>query len=156
MQCSYNNSNEYDSSLSNNEILTVFQAIDEIKKSFFGEEEDINYYSYLLSLAPNDRDKRIINSILEDEVRHDKILKRIYYDFTNQILPSNQYNKMNYQNRNYKFNLENALIGETNAVKKYRKILGAMPSGGIYTLVMSIMTDELIHADKLNLLISTN
>ena len=63
---------------------------------------------------------------------------------------------MNYQNRNYKFNLENALIGETNAVKKYRKILGAMPSGGIYTLVMSIMTDELIHADKLNLLISTN
>lgn len=39
-------------------------------------------------------------------------------------------------------------------VDKYKKILGTMPSGENYTLLMSIMTDELIHANKYNYLIN--
>ena len=53
----------------------------------------------------------------------------------------------------YKSNLEKALFGELDAVSKYRKILGTMPSGSSYTLLMSIMTDELRHASKYNFLI---
>ena len=53
----------------------------------------------------------------------------------------------------YKENLEKALFGELDAVVKYRKILGTMPSGNSYTLLMSIMTDELRHASKYNFLI---
>ena len=53
----------------------------------------------------------------------------------------------------YKENLEKALFGELDAVVKYRKILGTMPSGNSYTLVMSIMIDELRHASKYNFLI---
>lgn len=56
-------------------------------------------------------------------------------------------------NMNYKSNLEKALFGELDAVAKYRKILGTMPSGNSYTLLMSIMTDELRHASKYNFLI---
>lgn len=56
-------------------------------------------------------------------------------------------------NIDYKANLENALFGELDAVVKYRRILGAMPSGNSYTLLMSIMTDELRHANKYNFLI---
>lgn len=56
-------------------------------------------------------------------------------------------------NMNYKSNLEKALFGELEAVAKYRKILGTMPSGNNYTLLMSIMTDELRHAIKYNFLI---
>lgn len=56
-------------------------------------------------------------------------------------------------NMDYKTNLENALFGELNAVVKYRRILGTMPSGNSYTLLMSIMTDELRHASKYNFLI---
>ncbi len=35
-------------------------------------------------------------------------------------------------------------------LKKYRKIIGTMPSGKSYTLLMSIMTDEIRHANKYN------
>ena len=56
-------------------------------------------------------------------------------------------------NMNYKENLEKALFGELDAVSKYRKIMGIMPSGNSYTLLMSIMTDELRHANKYNFLI---
>ena len=56
-------------------------------------------------------------------------------------------------NMDYKSNLEKALFGELDAVAKYRKILGTMPSGSSYTLLMSIMTDELRHASKYNFLI---
>ena len=52
----------------------------------------------------------------------------------------------------YKANLEKALFGELDAVSKYRKIMGTMPSGNSYTLLMSIMTDELRHANKYNFL----
>ena len=54
---------------------------------------------------------------------------------------------------NYHENLEKALFGELDAVVRYRKILGTMPSGSSYTLLMSIMTDELRHASKYNFLI---
>ena len=50
-------------------------------------------------------------------------------------------------------NLEKALFGELDAVEKYRRILGTMPSGDSYTLIMSILTDELRHASKYNYLI---
>ena len=53
----------------------------------------------------------------------------------------------------YKENLEKALFGELDAIKKYRKIIGTMPSGKSYTLLMSIMTDEIRHANKYNFLI---
>ena len=53
----------------------------------------------------------------------------------------------------YKSNLEKALFGELDAVVKYRKIMATMPSGSSYTLLMSIMTDELRHATKYNFLI---
>lgn len=53
----------------------------------------------------------------------------------------------------YKTNLEKALFGELEAVKKYRKIMAQMPSGNSYTLLMSIMTDEIRHASKYNFLI---
>ena len=56
-------------------------------------------------------------------------------------------------NMDYKANLEKALFGELEAVKRYRKIMGTMPSGNPYTLLMSIMTDELRHASKYNFLI---
>ena len=57
-------------------------------------------------------------------------------------------------NMDYKSNLEKALFGELDAVVKYRKILGTMPNGNSYTLIMSIMTDELRHASKYNFLIN--
>jgi len=69
------------------------------------------------------------------------------------MLPESTLKNNGTQNMDYKSNLEKALFGELDAVSKYRKIMGVMPNGNSYTLLMSIMTDELCHANKYNYLI---
>ena len=69
------------------------------------------------------------------------------------ILPADNLTNSSNNQMSYKENLEKALFGELDAIKKYRKIMGTMPSGKSYTLLMSIMTDEIRHANKYNFLI---
>ena len=64
-------------------------------------------------------------------------------------------NTMLNSTNSYKNNLVKALFGETEAVAKYRRIMGAMNDNATYTLLMSIMTDEIRHAAKYNYLIAT-
>ena len=101
----------------------------------------------------NDKEKDIIRSIRDDERKHNQILRELYYDFTGQILPADNLTNSSNNQMSYKENLEKALFGELDAIKKYRKIMGTMPSGKSYTLLMSIMTDEIRHANKYNFLI---
>ena len=135
------------------EIITLNQAIDLIRKSVDDEKEDEMFYGILIEQAPTDKEKDIIRSIRDDERKHNQILRELYYEFTGQILPQDTLSNNEKNNIDYKSNLEKALFGELDAVAKYRKILGTMPSGNSYTLLMSIMTDELRHASKYNFLI---
>ncbi len=111
------------------------------------------FYDILIEQAPTDKEKDIIKSIRNDERKHNQILRELYYEFTGQILPQDTLSDNSKNNMDYKSNLEKALFGELDVVAKYRKILGTMPSGNSYTLIMSIMTDELRHASKYNFLI---
>lgn len=143
-----NESQQYDE-----EIITLNQAIGLIRKSIGDEKEDEMFYDILINQAPTEKEKDIIRSIRDDERKHNQILRRLYYEFTGQMLPADTLSNAQENNMDYKSNLEKALFGELDAVAKYRKILGTMPSGNSYTLVMSIMTDELRHANKYNFLI---
>ena len=111
------------------------------------------FYDILIKQAPTEKDKEIIRSIRDDERKHNQILRDLYYNFTGQMLPANTSTPNIDTSLSYKENLEKALFGELNAVVRYRRILGTMPSGKSYTLLMSIMTDELRHASKYNFLI---
>jgi len=135
------------------EIITLNQAIMLIRKSIGDEKEDEMFYETIIRQAPTDKEKNIIRSIRDDERRHNQILRKLYFEFTGQMLPPDQIMQEASNNNDYKANLEKALFGELEAVVKYRKILGTMPSGNPYTLIMSIMTDELRHASKYNFLI---
>lgn len=139
--------------LDSGEIITLNQAIALIKKSVGDEKEDEMFYNILIEQAPTEKEKDIIKSIRDDERKHNQILRKLYYEFTGQILPQDTLSSNSKDNRDYKSNLEKALFGELDAVAKYRKIMGTMPSGNSYTLLMSIMTDELRHASKYNFLI---
>lgn len=135
------------------EIIKLNQAIALIKQSVGDEKEDEMFYEILIEQVPTDKEKNIIKSIRDDERKHNQILRQLYYEFTGQILPQDTLSNNEKNNMDYKSNLEKALFGELDAVAKYRKILGTMPSGNSYTLLMSIMTDELRHASKYNFLI---
>lgn len=137
------------------ELITPYQAIELIRKSIGDERNDELFYDRLIEQAPTEKEKSIIQDIRDNEKKHNMILREIYYDFTGQMLQNNmnmmQENMQN--NLSYTENLEKALFGELEAVNKYRKILSAMPQGKCYTLIMSIMTDELRHSAKYNYLI---
>ena len=139
--------------MSNEEIITLNQAIGLIRQSVGAEKEDEVFYDILIKQAPTEKEKDIIRSIRDDERKHNQILRGLYYEFTGQMLPVDTLTVETNNNMDYKENLEKALFGELDAVSKYRKIMGTMPSGNSYTLLMSIMTDELRHASKYNFLI---
>ena len=135
------------------EIITLNQAIELIRQSVGDEKEDELFYDSLIKQAPTEKEKEIIRSIRDDERKHNQILRQLYYEFTGQVIPVDT-SVVNLNNeQNYKEQLEKALFGKLNAVVRYRRIMGTMPSGNSYTLLMSIMTDELRHANKYNFLI---
>lgn len=140
--------------LDSEELITLNQAIYLIKQSVGDEKEDEMFYNILIEQAPTNEEKEIIISIRDDERKHNQILRKLYYEFTGQLIPEDTLSNNSKINMDYKSNLKTALFGELNAVSKYRKILGTMPSGNSYTLLMSIMSDELRHASKYNFLIS--
>ena len=134
-------------------MITLNQAIELIRQSVGDEKEDELFYDSLIKQAPTEKEKEIIRSIRDDERKHNQILRQLYYEFTGQVIPVDT-SVVNLNNeQNYKEQLEKALFGELNAVVRYRRIMGTMPSGNSYTLLMSIMTDELRHANKYNFLI---
>jgi rubrerythrin len=153
--CNFKNNNEPVVNLYSEEIINLNQAIELIKQSVGDEREDELFYDTLINQAPTENEKEIIRSIRDDERKHNQILRDLYYSFTGQVIPQNAapINVTSDNQMSYKENLEKALFGELNAVKKYRRIMGTMPSGSSYTLLMSIMTDELRHACKYNFLI---
>lgn len=137
----------------NDEIITLNQAIELIRQSVAGEREDELFYDNLIKHAPTENEKEIIRSIRDDERKHNQILRELYYNFTGQMIPPNPSVPNIDTSLSYKEQLQKALFGELDAVVRYRRIMGTMPSGRSYTLLMSIMTDELRHANKYNFLI---
>ena len=147
----YQNTNQQN--IYNSEIISFNQAIDLIRQSVAGEREDEIFYDNLIEQAPTEKEKEIIRSIMNDERKHNKILRDLYYNFTGNIIPQDMSIPKKENDLSYQENLEKALFGELDAVVRYRRILGTMPSGDSYTLLMAIMTDELRHASKYNFLI---
>ena len=137
------------------EIITLEEAISLIEQSVGDEKEDEMFYSELLATAPNQKEKDIIASIRDDEKKHNSILRELYYKLTGNMLPHDMPMPEAMPNMSYSEQLEKALFGELEAVKKYRKIMAAMPDSEGYTLLMSIMTDEMRHANKYNFLIAS-
>jgi rubrerythrin len=139
--------------IENDEIITLNQAIELIRKSVGNEKEDELFYDNLIKQAPTEKEKEIIISIRDDERKHNQILRELYYNFTGQVIPVDTMIENVDSGLSYEEQLEKALFGELDAVVKYRRIMGTMPSGSSYTLIMSVMTDELRHANKYNFLI---
>ena len=135
------------------ELISFSQAVDMIRRSVGDERADVVFYDAFIKMARNDMDKDFITGIRDDERKHNRILRELYFNFTGQMIPVDTSNEACENNFTYNEGLEKALFGELEAVVKYRRIMGVMPSGNSYILVMSIMTDELRHSAMYNYLI---
>lgn len=140
----HNNLNESSKSLEKVMML--------VKDSIDAEKEDELYYDYLASIAPSPEQKHIIASIRDDETKHQKYLKEIYKFFTEQDIHPSSNIKIE-KTVSYIDGIKKSKLEELNAVKKYREIRAGILNPYYRDVLFEILTDELIHAHKLDYLL---
>ncbi len=132
------------------------EALDLIARSVGDELEDELFYDFLISHAPNSEQREIITSIRDDERKHNRLLRELYFDITGTRLPQDTLNDSTAFNISYMQGLEQALMGELAAVSRYQRILKGMDNMDHHNTILEILTDELRHANKYNFLITKN
>ena len=114
-----------------------------IQEAVAGENEDREFYGYLIAHAPSKEDADIIAGIRDDEIAHNQLFRQVYQDLTGMAPPVQE--EPFTPPATYCEGLRNALMGEQNAVRKYRNILFALMSRVHINVLTRIITDEIRH-----------
>lgn len=130
------------------------EALALIVESVSGEREDELFYDYMIGIAPPAQ-RDIVASIRDDEARHSKLLRELYWQLTGKDIPPAQEDTFQ-PPRTYCEGITRALFGELNAVERYRKILYGLEFLPYRNIITEIYTDELKHGTKWNYLYSLN
>lgn len=126
-----------------------------VKDAIQGEREDELFYDYLISVAPTKEEKNIIQTIRDDERKHNQMFRKIYRDFTGQEVQVQE--DVDFQKpKSYLDGIKKALFGELAAMERYRDIRAGLPNRYYRDMVFEILTDELKHADKYNYILIAN
>lgn len=150
--CTYNISNSRSSNITDE----LKEAIEIIKKiiNCFGDNK--KEYALLLSLTNNDDDKKVIEDIMDEEIKHNKILRNIYFELTGKKIGDTRVSMHEDNLLNYKKNLQKSLERELHELSWYKKIMAAMPDRTKSLAIMDIITNKLKHANLYNYLLSKN
>lgn len=135
-------------------VYAFREALQLIAVSVSSEREDELFYDYLLSVAPPGQ-RDIITSIRDDEKKHVKMFRQIFWEVTGRDVPPAPEPTFE-QPASYCDGITKALFGELAAVERYRKILFGFEFLPYRNMITEIYTDELKHASKWNYLFSLN
>ncbi|GAB6159162.1 hypothetical protein JCM39194_23620 [Desulfotomaculum varum] len=130
------------------------EALQLIVQSVSNEREDELFYNYLVNLAPPEQ-REIVASIRDDEMKHNKMLRQIYWELTGQDIPQGAEPPFK-PPKNFCEGIVTALFGELAAVERYRKILFGFEFLPYRNMITEIYTDELKHGSKYNYLFTLN
>ncbi|MBW7452594.1 ferritin-like domain-containing protein [Paenibacillus sepulcri] len=129
------------------------EALTLIMQAVAGEREDELFYDYLISVAPSQEEKDIIQSIRNDERKHNQMFRTIYQDLTGQAIMAPT-DIMFEKPKSYVDGIRKALFGELAAVERYRDIRAGLPDRFYRDMAFEILTDELKHASKYNYILN--
>lgn len=135
--------------------MGLVEALALIEKAVKGEREDELFYDYLIRIAPTNEEKEIIKSIRDDEIKHNKMFRKIYKDFTGKDITGEEVNEFE-KPKSYIDGIKKALMGELRAVETYRKIRQGIPYTQYKEMLFEIITDELKHGIKYNYILNIN
>lgn len=133
--------------------LNFRDALELIREAVKGEAEDRAFYEYLIENAPDEESREIIREIRDDEINHFFLFGQVYYVLTGQTLTSQEEVEFD-EPDSYCAGIESAIIGEQNAVKRYRRILYALNDRVLINVLTDIITDEIRHGILYNYLYS--
>lgn len=119
------------------------------------EASDRAFYHYLINIAPDCEQKEIIKAIRNDEIKHFKMFRMIYHEITGEEPIPEQ--KAEFEEpESYCAAIQKAIFGELGAVELYRKIMFGLCAQRHRDMLFEIITDEMKHSIKWNLLYSKN
>lgn len=150
--CTYNISNNRSSNMTED----LKEAIEIIKKLINCFDDNKKAYALLLSLTNNDDDIKIIEDIMAEEIKHNKILRNIYYELTGKKIADTRASMYKDNLLNYKKNLQKSLERELHELRWYKKVMAAMPDRTKSLAIMDIITNKLKHANLYNYLLLKN
>lgn len=130
-------------------------ALDLIQQALSGEAEDRMFYSWLIEQSPTEEDQQIITGIRDNEIGHFALFNQLFYEIT-RMMPQQVQGEQFVPPESYCAGLTQALMGEQNAVQKYRKILYAMQDRVHINMMTEIITDEIRHGILYNYLYAKN
>ena len=144
-----------DRNIKNEEIISQEEAVQQIRMQERQEKENQLFYDSMIRNAPKKKKKKVLREIKEDGRKHIKILNDLYNKFTNRRLNTEEIKSLPEEKAklSYREQLLRGLNNQLDDVVTNRRILGAMPDNESYTLMMSIMTDNLKNASRFNYLI---
>jgi len=129
-------------------------ALELIREAVQDEAEDRAFYEYLIENAPDDETREIIRGIRDDEINHFFLFGQVYHVLTGQTLATSQEEVEFEEPGSYCAGIESAILGEQNAVKRYRRILYALTDRVLINVLTDIITDEIRHGILYNYLYS--
>ena len=126
-----------------------------IKDAVEDEKKDEKFYDYLINKAPTKEEKEIITHIRNDEKKHNKMFREIYYSDTGIELDEGK--EIEFEGvSSYMDGIKKAFFGELAAVEKYRDIKSGLPHRMYRDMLFEIITDELEHSAKYNYIMMKN
>ena len=125
------------------------QSLKMMAEAVQGEKEDQIFYDYLITNAPTQEQKEIITSIRNDEIRHNKLYKKMYKELTGRDVGLEKEEEF-VPPATFKDGIKKALFGELKAMERYRVIRQGLPYRYYRDIVFAILTDELKHATLYN------
>ncbi|AZR73429.1 hypothetical protein BBF96_08565 [Anoxybacter fermentans] len=131
------------------------KTLELIRRAVADETRDRKFYEYLINQAPNEKEKNIIASIRDDEMKHFRMFREIYHDITGHYpvpLDKEEFEKP----ASYLDGIEKALFDELETVEMYRQIYFGLRTRKHRDMLFEIITDELKHASKFNYLYTRN
>ncbi len=133
------------------------KALEVIKNSVTNENDDELFYDSLIADAPDDYQKEIIESIRDDERKHEQMLRKLYFEISGETLPANsQKVSTPSETMSYTDGLRKALLNEFSGINKYKNLLKYMTNINWHNTILEIIIDEQKHASMYNYLITLN
>ncbi|GAA0089987.1 hypothetical protein UT300009_00130 [Paraclostridium bifermentans] len=136
--------------------MQLQNSINLIKSSVEDENSAAEFYQWLIDNIPieklskrqSSKIKKIVESIRDEELSHNKQFKKMYSDITGKeaIAEKEAFEPP----QSFKLGIENAIEDELNAVKKYREIIEGLPNSYYRDKVFNILSDELRHSNLYN------
>lgn len=139
----------------NSPYKTLDKALTLIQEAIEDERKDELFYDYLTTQTPNKEQTHLIMSIRDDEQKHNKMFREIYYSLTGKKMSTYENEYFN-EPKTYVDGLTQALFGELAAVEKYRDIRAGLPIRYYQDMLFEIITDEIKHSAQYNYLLTLN